>query len=65
MTFGWSQNCSGVVIQHELVGVWSQPQRVAFPGALEFKPGIDHILREDVTLGEKGMIFFQRVQRCF
>src|SRR5262245_58923644 len=42
-----------------------QAHGIDFPAALILQPGLDHILREHITLGEKLVIVLKGVERPF
>src|SRR5437870_6161847 len=52
-----------VEVQLELVGVWPQAHRIDFLATLILEPGLNHILREHIALGEKLVVVLQRVER--
>jgi hypothetical protein len=51
-----------IEVERKLIRVRSKPESVAFPRTFIGEPGLDHILREHLTLEEELMVVFQRVQ---
>src|SRR5262245_613602 len=67
-TTGWvlcprTSKASDVVIEKELVGMWTEPDLVDLARALVAKIGLDHVLGENVPLQEELVITFKRVER--
>ena len=52
-----------VKVQLKLIGMRPQAHRIDFLATLILQPGLNHILREHIPLGEKRVVVLQGVER--